>query len=141
MSVVGVGLDLVDVEALAAQLDDAASGFADAVFTPLERREAAAGPTPEVRRLAARWAAKEAFVKAWSAARRGRPPRLGSVDLREIELRGDGYGRPVLTLHGAVAEALAPLAAELGVQELVPHVSLSHDGGVAGAVVLLEAVG
>jgi holo-[acyl-carrier protein] synthase len=139
VTVVGVGLDLVDVEGLAAQLADPASAFADGVFTAGERRAARAGAGGEARHLAGRWAAKEAFVKAWSAARRDRPPQLGALDLREVEVVADGYGRPALALHGAVAAAVAALAGELGAGDLRTHLSLSHDGGMAAAVVVLEA--
>ncbi len=119
-----IGVDLVDVPGFAEQVGDAASGFVDGTFTEREQR-AAKG---DVRRLAARFAAKEAFLKAWSGSRRGLPPLLGAADLREIEVVDDGYGRPGLRLHGDVARAAG---------ELDAHVSLSHDGPAAIAVVLL----
>jgi holo-[acyl-carrier protein] synthase len=120
-----IGVDLVDVPGFAAQLADQASGFVAATFTALERRTAHGDP----RRLAARYAAKEAFVKAWSGSRRGLPPALPAVDLREIEVVDDGYGRPGLRLHGAVKAAAGDVSA---------HVSLSHDGPSAIAVVILD---
>ena len=121
-----IGVDLVDVPGFAEQLSDAASGFVDGTFTALEQR-AAKG---DVRRLAARFAAKEAFLKAWSGSRCGRPPLLAAVDLREIEVVDDGYGRPGIRLHGDVARAAGDVHAQ---------VSLSHDGPAAIAVVLLAA--
>jgi holo-[acyl-carrier protein] synthase len=120
-----VGVDLVDVEGFAEQLADAASGFVDATFTAQEQRTARG----DVRRLAARFAAKEAFVKAWSGSRYGQPPLLAHVDLREIEVVGDGYGRPGIALHGEVASAVGA--------DTAVHVSLSHDGPAAIAVVTL----
>ena len=120
-----IGVDLVDVPAFADQLADAASGFVDGTFTRLEQQVAQRDP----RRLAARFAAKEAFIKAWSGSRRGRPPLLAAVDLREIEVVDDGYGRPGLRLHGAVASAVGPVVA---------HLSLSHDGPSAIAVVIID---
>lgn len=139
MSTVGLGIDIVGVDGFAAQLADGASGFVEGTFTAGERRSAE-GPDPATRalRLAARFAAKEAFVKAWGSARAGRPPELAALDLREIEVVDDGYGRPALQLHGDVAAALARFAAELG-RTVTPRVSLTHDGPAAGAVVLLEA--
>ena len=87
--------------------------------------------TAREQRLAARFAAKEAFLKAWSGARAGRAPALESVDLREIEVVDDGHGRPALALHGAVAAALAELAAERGRRD--PRAPLAEprpaDGG------------
>jgi holo-[acyl-carrier protein] synthase len=120
-----IGVDLVDVPAFEAQLADRASGFADGTFTRLEQRTAQG----DARRLAARFAAKEAFIKAWSGSRRGRPPLLPQVDLREIEVVDDGYGRPGLRLHGTVAQAARDIEA---------HLSLSHDGPSAIAVVILD---
>jgi holo-[acyl-carrier protein] synthase len=120
-----VGVDLVDVPGFAEQLADRASGFVDGTFTAFEKRAA----NGDAGRLAARYAAKEAFIKAWSGSRRGLPPALGSVDLREIEVVDDGYGRPGLRLHGAVKAA----AGEVGT-----HLSLSHDGPSAIAVVMID---
>lgn len=128
--IAGVGLDLVDIAGFAAQLADPASALVEGTFTPAERRDAAR--TDPARHLAARFAAKEAFVKAWSSANFAGRPRLSGVDLREIEVVTDGWGRPSLRLHGRVAAATAPL----GPVRL--HVSLSHDGPMAAAVVIVE---
>ena len=125
MRVVGGGVDLVDVPAFSEQLADTASGFVDGTFTAGEQRAAKGDP----RRLAARFAAKEAFVKAWSGSRRGQPPALATLDMREIEVVDDGYGRPGIRLHGAVEAAAGAVSAQL---------SLSHDGPAAVAFVILE---
>ena len=105
--VLGAGLDLVHVPGLADQLAVAGSVFAQRAFTPRERREAArrarqCGSRP-AEHLAARWAAKEALVKAWSAAAnaaagRAVAPVLApeAVDWREIEVLTDRWGRPGL---------------------------------------------
>lgn len=134
MSILGLGTDVVDVAAFAAQLADPASTFVDGTFTAQEQRDAA-GPTERARvwSLAGRFAAKEAFLKAWSASRFEQPPALTSVDYREMEVRRDAYGRPRLALHGRVAASVA----ELGPSRT--HLSISHDGPVAVATVLLEA--
>lgn len=118
-----VGVDLVHVPSFAEQLEDRASGFVEHTFTPRERK------VLQPHRLAARFAAKEAFLKAWSGARLHQPPLLGNVDLREIEVADDGYGRPRLILHGAIAQAVGACTTSL---------SLSHDGDAAIAVVLLS---
>lgn len=131
-----MGIDLVDVVGFADQLSDGASGFVEATFTAAE--QAAAGwPAGDLapRRLAARFAAKEAFVKAWAGGNHGRAPALDQVDLREVEVRQDGFGRPVLELHGAVRGAVA----DAGIERW--HVSLTHDGPMAGAVVVVEGPG
>jgi len=140
LSTLAVGLDIVTTTTFADQLADPASAFIDATFTAGEQRAARAPEAIRVQRLAARYAAKEAFVKAWSGARAGRPPQLAVLDLREIEVVDDGHGRPALRLHGAVAAALEQLAAELGAAApLRAHLSLSHDPPTAAAVVVLSA--
>jgi holo-[acyl-carrier protein] synthase len=141
MAILGVGLDVVDVAAFAEQLADPASGFLTGTFRPAERRRGGDHGGDERRRalhLAGRFAAKEAFVKAWSSARRGHPPALdpAELDLRDIEVVDDGFGRPALRLHGAVRRAVAELASG---GAPAAHLSISHDGGVAAAVVVLEA--
>ncbi len=114
--IVGVGIDVVDVARFTASLERT-PGLADRLFTELER-----GLRP--RSLAARFAAKEALAKALGA-----PPGLKWTD---AEVRTAPGGRPTLHVDGTVAEA----AGRLGVANW--HISLSHDGGVAVAVVIAE---
>lgn len=120
----GVGTDLVHVPSFAEQLDRPGTRFAR-VFTPGERRDAADRPAS----LAARWAAKEALVKAWSASIFGAPPVMGDEALELVEVVRDAWDRPRLRLHGDVARHLE------GVET---HVSLSHDGDYASAYVVLS---
>ena len=117
MAVVGVGVDVVDVARLARVLDRT-PGVAERVFTPGER-------VGEVRRLAARFAAKEAAAKALGAPAR--------VRWREIEVVVSDSGRPELRVTGRTAE----VAAAAGIRSW--HVSLTHDAGVAVAVVVAES--
>ncbi len=142
--ILGVGTDVVDIESFAGQLEEPGSRFSD-VFTRREHRAARAratahtlpGIVPDAAaHLAARWAAKESFIKAWSAALYGEPPVIADTDVvwSEIEVLQDGWGRPSLALHGAVAHAVAE-----SVGAVRCHVSLSHDGPVASAFVVLEA--
>jgi len=116
MPVVGVGVDVVDVTRFAAALERTPS-LRERLFTPSERDL----PTPS---LAARFAAKEAIAKALGA-----PEGLRWHDA-EI-LRADD-GAPQLTVRGTVAEA----AAARGVDDW--QLSLSHDGGVAVAMVVAQ---
>lgn len=123
-------MDIVDLAGFRAQLADTASTFEAATFTASERSAAARKPSgdPAVH-LAARFAAKEALIKAWSASRWNEAAEVESLDWHEIEVIQDHRGRPALQLTGVVGQALAGLH---------PHVSLSHDGGYASAVVILE---
>ena len=140
MTTLAVGLDIVTTTTFEQQLADPASAFVDATFTAREQRAASGDDARRAQRLAARYAAKEAFLKAWSGARAGREPALAAVDLREIEVVDDGHGRPAIALHGAVAAALRELADELGLGSPPhAHVSLSHDPPTAAAIVVLSA--
>lgn len=143
----GAGLDLVSVPAFAHQLTIPGTVFAERAFTPRELREAVrrsdATGSLQAEHLAARWAAKEAFIKAWSQAVNQVvgtavapliEPEL--LDWQQIEVVSDRWGRPGLYLSGqvaaAVAASLGPDAAD-GARWLV---SLTHDGGWAAAIVL-----
>ena len=132
MSIRAVGIDLVAVDAFADQLGSVGSAFADQTFTAAELR-AAGGHAGAAQHLAGRFAAKEAFVKAFSGARPGRAPVLPDMDWRDVEVVGDGWGRPTLALHGALAAAVHDT---LG--EIVLHVSITHEPTMAAAVVILE---
>ena len=133
---ISVGIDTVHVPAFRDQLADPASAFVVGTFTAAERATADARPGGDpARHLAVRFAAKKAFMKAWDETFFGlRPPlRKGDgLDLRDIEVVNDAWGRPALVLHGRVAAALPDAACS---------VSLSHDGDSAVAVVLLITSG
>jgi holo-[acyl-carrier protein] synthase len=129
MTILGVGVDLVHVPAFAEQLDQVGSRF-EGAFTPGERRDANDRTSDPARHLAARWAAKEAVVKAWSASLHGSAPVMGDEALGLIEVVTDAWGRPRIRLHGEVAKHLEDVAIE---------VSLSHDGDYATAYVVLSA--
>jgi holo-[acyl-carrier protein] synthase len=123
--ILGVGIDLTASEPWREALQDPSGAAVEACFTPGERAAAAAGPVPPAERLAARWAAKEAFLKALGAA----PRRL---DPREIEVLAEAGGVPTLRLHGAARAA----AGARGVRRT--WLSLTHDGAFAAAVVVIE---
>src|ERR1700712_605852 len=73
MSIVGVGIDLVFIPDFAEQVDQPGTLFAE-TFTPGERRDAADKSSSAGRHLAARWAAKEAVIKAGSGSRFSQRP-------------------------------------------------------------------
>ena len=93
-------------------------GLIGRLFTPAEAERPIASQ-------AARFAAKEALAKALGA-----PAGLAWQD---AEVVTDDQGRPAFTITGTVAAR----AAEMGVGTI--HVSLSHDAGIASAVVICEA--
>ena len=116
--IVGVGIDVVQVDRLERALARTPR-LASRLFTAGEQA-CSRGES-----LAARFAAKEAVAKALGA-----PGGLRWVD---AEVVSDPSGRPRLVLHGAVAQE----ATGQGITTW--HLSLSHDGGIATAVVIAEA--
>jgi holo-[acyl-carrier protein] synthase len=121
--IVAVGIDVVLVERFIAALERTPL-LAERLFTEAERITASGNPrSPDS--SAARFAAKEAVAKALGA-----PTGLSWHD---CEIVSDPDGRPWLTVSGTVAAA----AAERGVSRW--HLSLSHDGGIASAMVVAEA--
>jgi holo-[acyl-carrier protein] synthase len=133
MPIRAIGIDLVGVDSFAEQLGSVGSVFAERTFTVGELR-AAGGPSGAAQHLAGRYAAKEAFVKAFSGARPGRAPAIPDMDWRQVEVVPDMWGRPTLVLHGDLAAAVR---ATLG--EVVVHLSITHEPTMAAAVVVLEA--
>ena len=130
MAIVGVGIDLVSIPDFADQVDRPGTVSAE-TFTPGERRDAADKSSLAARHLAARWAAKEAVIKAWSGSRFAQRPVLPEGIHRDIEVVTDMWGRPKVRLSGAIAEHLA---------EVVIHVSLTHEGDTAAAVAVIESL-
>jgi holo-[acyl-carrier protein] synthase len=110
--IVGVGIDVCDLDRFAASLERT-PGLRERLFTPAEATRHPAS-------LAARFAAKEALAKALGA-----PKGLAWHDSEES-------GRPRFELRGTVLAR----ADELGVTSV--HLSLSHDAGIASAMVVLE---
>lgn len=143
MRMLGVGHDVVDVAAFAEQLDEPGSRMLG-LFSPREVRQAsmrgrAKGDGPTVH-MAAKWAGKEAALKAWESAlgELTSPYTLDDFPWNGVEILDDGRGRPHVALGVDVERelraSLPPVAAAGGPRWMI---SLSHDGPVASAVVIL----
>jgi holo-[acyl-carrier protein] synthase len=118
-----VGVDIIEIARVEASLRRFGDRFRRRVFTPAELLETAErGPS-----LAARFAAKEATIKALGSSR---------VALHEIEVVRPFGERPELRLAGRAAAR----AAELGVAELALSLSHSREYAVAMVVLRQEAV-
>jgi holo-[acyl-carrier protein] synthase len=115
--ILGVGIDVVDVVRFGETLERTPA-MRERLFTPAERERPLAS-------LAARFAAKEALAKALGA-----PTGMHWLDAEVVNAPS---GDPRLDLRGSVLAR----ANDLGVQHV--HVSLSHDAGIASAVVVLES--
>ena len=122
--VVGIGTDLVDVDRFRTVLLRRPS-VADRLFTAGERTYAQRAVDPAAR-LAARFAAKEAALKALGYG-------LGGMRMAEIEVIRDDDGRPEILLHGDARSR----AATRGVGRWL--VSLSHTDHLAQATVVALA--
>lgn len=123
--VVGIGLDVVEVPRFEGVLSRHGERFERRVFAPGEIA-ACARRADRPRALAARFAAKEACLKALGTG------WAEGLAFSQVEVENEPSGRPALRLHGPAAER----AAALGVLRI--HLSLTHDGEVAAAVVVLE---
>ena len=115
--IVGVGIDVCDVARFAESVERR-PGLVQRLFTAAEAERPIASK-------AARFAAKEALAKALGA-----PAGMSWLDAEVII---DDHGRPAFKIIGTVAER----ARQMGVATI--HLSLSHDAGIASAVVVCEA--
>lgn len=121
MTTIAVGVDVVDVPRFALALARRPR-LVERLFTERERLDSAERPE----RLAARFAAKEAVLKALGSG-------LGDASFHSIEVRREPSGAPRIELHD---EALV-LATALGID--VIHVSLSHTTTTATAFVVASS--
>jgi holo-[acyl-carrier protein] synthase len=124
--VVGVGVDLCDVERMRRVLERTPT-FGARVFTAAERAYCEQRKHP-AERYAARFAAKEAVLKAMGAG-------LGSCPLRSIEVVTAPSGAPAVELHDRAAD----LAGERGITAW--HLSLTHTGALAQATAIAWSAG
>lgn len=122
----GIGTDIVEVTRFQRFIDSGNHAVIDRLFTAAERlRCGSRKDTASC--LAARFAAKEAFLKALGTGLRD------GLSWLDIEISNDELGKPGLNFSGRAAE-LIQVHALTGV-----HLSLSHDGGNAIAMVVLES--
>ncbi|MDR0599578.1 MAG: holo-ACP synthase [Treponema sp.] len=122
--IVGVGVDAVKVSRLEKWAAD--SALLERFFDPREISAVRERGGGMVRSLAARFAAKEAFVKALGTG-------LAGIVLRDIMVLNPLDRRPELTLEGSALEALRVSGGTRA------HLSLTHEGDMAIALVVVEA--
>lgn len=120
-----LGLDLVQVSQVAASLESFGALYETRLFTPLELEYAGCDEAARAERLAARFAAKEAVIKALRLNNAG-------IGWREIEVLRLADGDCDVLLHGRTAE----LARQMGVERVL--LSLSQDGDYAGTFVSVQ---
>ncbi|MEU9998303.1 holo-ACP synthase [Streptomyces sp. NPDC048370] len=120
--IIGVGIDVAEIDRFAASIERT-PGLLRRLFVERELL-LPSGERRGTASLAVRFAAKEAVAKALGAP--------GGLHWTDAEVYVEDTGQPRLRVRGTVAAR----AAELGVRHW--HVSLSHDAGVASAVVIAE---
>lgn len=122
--IVGIGTDIVAVARLRAMWERHGERALDRLLAPSERADFARA-ADKGRFLAKRFAAKEAFAKAWGTG--VRPPVL----LPAIGVGHDELGKPVFELCGELAEMAEN-------RKLTAHLSISDEAEYAVAYVILE---
>jgi holo-[acyl-carrier protein] synthase len=125
MPVRGIGVDICKVERIAASLERFGARMEKRLFTPAELEYARRHQDP-MPHLAARFAAKEAASKALGTG------MAGGVGWTQIEVVQPGGRQPTLSFSGVAHERCVALGVTGS------HLSLSHDGGLAVACVVLE---
>jgi holo-[acyl-carrier protein] synthase len=116
---ISVGVDIIEISRVAATVERFGDRFLQRIYTPGEIAYCR-GRAPQ---LAARFAAKEAVMKALGTGTRG-------VGWREVEVTRKRTGEPSIELHGRAAER----AAKLGIDRLAISISHSRDYAVASVV-------
>jgi holo-[acyl-carrier protein] synthase len=122
--IIGTGIDIIEVDRIATRVGRD-NGFKELVFSKEEMKYCDAKASP-FEHYAARFAAKEAFLKAV-----GRGWDSG-LQWNEIEVVNDETGKPGLRISGMTEQMLS----SLGIRNI--HVSLSHLKSMATAIVILE---
>jgi holo-[acyl-carrier protein] synthase len=126
--ILGLGIDIVAIARITAMIERHGDRALKRLYTETERAYSDAMPNPALH-YAARFAAKESFVKALGTGfSRG-------IAWREIGIVNDPGGRPRLVVEGMARTFMESLGATAA------HVSLSHDPLHAAAVVILEKAG
>ena len=121
----GVGIDLVEIGRIEAILNKWEERFLNRIYSAEEIRYCGQRARPALY-FAARFAAKEAFLKAIGLG------MAGGVRFRDIETIHDEKGKPILKLAGGASSFLEAH----GIRSV--HLSISHTNSHATAVVVLE---
>ncbi len=122
--ITGVGIDITEVERMASRINQEA-GFRELVFTKKEI-DYCESKTNKFEHYAARFAAKEAFLKAIGTGWKQ------GTSFNEIEIIHDNEGKPKMNLLGETANTLS----SLHISKIL--ISLSHIKSLATAIVIIE---
>jgi holo-[acyl-carrier protein] synthase len=120
--IVGIGVDIVDIDRIQTSLDRYGSAFISKIFTQQEIAYCSTKALP-AQHYAARFAAKEAFSKAIATG------WAGTFHWKDVEIVNDDQGKPSFRLYGTTAE-------KFGEKSIL--VSLTHAESTAAAFVLIQ---
>jgi holo-[acyl-carrier protein] synthase len=123
--IVGIGIDSIEIARIRSIYERHKARFADRILTDAEKTYVFQHADPSAR-LAGRWAAKEAALKALGTG------LAHGIRWRDVEILPDGNGKPILTLHALAQKRAAEISAKFF------HVSITHDQSTAFAQVILE---
>jgi len=126
----GIGTDLVEVERIKKELASHGEKFIDMLFTESERTYCTRAENLSIQAqcFAARFAAKEAFLKALGSGLRG------GLKWKDVEVLNNELGKPEIRMQNTAQE----ICENAGINNV--HVSLSHTKESAIAVVILEKI-
>ncbi|MAD19267.1 MAG: holo-[acyl-carrier-protein] synthase [Planctomycetaceae bacterium] len=124
MSIIGHGIDLVEIERIERMRVDHGATFLDRCFTAGEQTYAESAPRVRAERYAARFAAKEAILKAFGTGLRE------GISWTDMDVVRNDLGAPSIVLVGQAAE----LAATMGITSW--RLSISHTADLAMASVI-----
>jgi len=127
MSIVGIGIDVVDLARARRMMDRHGERALHRLLTSAERTYVMSAADP-ARHFAARLAAKEAVFKAMQSL-----PGARAISWLDIEVVRGPEGAPVAALSGRAEEVSRTAPG------LVVHLSLTHSDATAGAVAIVEA--
>ena len=114
-----IGTDIIEISRIEKAIRRWGDRFLRRIYTNREIKLYQKHPSS----LAARFAAKEAVIKALDASNRG-------ISLRDIEVISSPNGKPVVQLHGPAKQ----LAAKLGITGFTVSLSHSRDNAIAMAI-------
>ncbi len=123
--IVGLGTDIIEIDRIEKSIDRFGESFLRRVLTPAEMETM---PQPSASYAAARFAAKEAAVKALGTG------FANGITFQHVEVKKLPSGRPIIFFYGPAAERFRELGAERA------WVTLTHSREHASAVVILESL-
>jgi holo-[acyl-carrier protein] synthase len=120
--IIGIGVDIIEIERIQNSIDEYGSFFLKKLFTDSEIKYCSSKKIP-TQHYAARFAAKEAFAKAISTG------WSGDFEWKNVEVKNDPIGKPSFELYGKTAEVLKDCSVFL---------SMSHSDTTVIAYVVIE---